>query len=356
MALCFFYLAFVRVLELVRLVRRNDQQLAIEVVMLRHEVAVLRRQVTRPALRPSDRALFAGLSRLLDTRRRSRFFVQPETLLRWHRDLVRRRWTYPHRSGRPSIPAGTVAVIVQLATENPTWGYRRIHGELSRMGIVIAPSSVWEILRRRGIDPSPTRTGPTWSEFLRTQATSMLACDFFTVDTVLLKRLHVLFFIELGSRRVHVTGITAHPVGGWVIQQARNLTMTLDEPRDRFRFLIRDRDAKFTSSFDEVFKADGIRVLHTPIRAPRANAFAERFVGTVRRECLDRMLILGRRHLERVLAEYLDHYNEHRPHRSLDQQAPLRMNPPLRAIDPEPAQLRRRDTVFGLIHEYQLAA
>ncbi len=184
-----------------------------EVIVLRHELAVLRRQVAHPALRPSDRALFAGFSRLLDRRRRSRFFVQPETLLRWYRDLVRRRWTYAHRSGRPSIPVGTVAIIVQLATENPTWGYRRIQGELARMGIVVAPSSVWEILRRRGIDPSPTRTGPTWSEFLGTQATSMLACDFFTVDTVLLKRLYVLFFIELDSRRVHLTGMTARPVG-----------------------------------------------------------------------------------------------------------------------------------------------
>src|ERR1035437_2919527 len=164
MAMSFFYLAFTRILQLLRLTRRDRDDLAIELVMLRHEVAVLRRQVVRPALRPSDRALLAGLGRLLDRRRRGRFFVQPETLLRWHRDLVRRKWTQPHRPGRPSIPAGTVAIICRLAHENRTWGYRRIHGELARMGVVLSPSSVWAILRRDDIDPSPLRSGPTWAE------------------------------------------------------------------------------------------------------------------------------------------------------------------------------------------------
>jgi transposase InsO family protein len=356
MALSFLYLAFTRILQLVRLSRWDGDQLAIEVVMLRHEVGVLRRQVVRPALQPSDRALLAGLGRLLDRRRRGRFFVQPETLLRWHRDLVRRKWTQPHRPGRPSIPAGTVAIICLLARENPTWGYRRIQGELARMGIVVAPSSVWTILRRHGVDPAPMRSGPTWAEFLASQASSMLACDFFSVDTVLLKRLYVLFFIELDTRRVHVTGVTAHPTGSWVIQQARNLAMVLEDRIIPVRFLIRDRDTKFTSSFDEVFRADGIRIIRTPVRAPRANAFAERFVGTVRRECLDRMLIFGRPHLERVLAEYIAHYNGHRPHRALGQLAPLALNSPLPIDDPEPAELRRRDAVFGLIHEYRLVA
>jgi putative transposase len=282
MALSFLYLAFTRTLQLVRLSRRDCDQLAIEIVMLRHEVAVLRRQVARPALQPPDRALLAGLGRLLDRRRRGRFFVQPETLLRWHRDLVRRKWTQPHRPGRPSIPAGTVAVILRLARENHSWGYRRIHGELASMGVVLAPSSVWAILRRNGVDPSPMRSGPTWSEFLRSQASSMLACDFFSVDTVLLRRLYVLFFIEIDTRRVHVTGVTAHPTGSWVVQQARNLTMVLEDRVHPVKFLIRDRDTKFTTSFDEVFRADGIQILRTPVRAPRGNAFAERFVGTVR--------------------------------------------------------------------------
>ena len=251
--------------------------------------------------------------------------MQPETLLRWHRDLVRRKWIYAHRPGRPSIPAGTVSIILRLARENPSWGYRRIQGELARMGVALAPSSVWAILHRHNVDPSPMRTGPSWKEFLRSQASSALACDFFTVDTVLLKRLYVLFFIELDTRRVYVMGITAHPTGAWVVQQARNLTMVLTDRAHPVKFLIRDRDTKFTSSFDEVFRSEGIRIIRTPIRAPRANAFAERFVGTVRRECLDRMLIFGRRHLEHVLADYVVHYNRHRPHRALDQQAPLAM-------------------------------
>src|SRR5450759_1484576 len=350
MALPFLYVAFVRLLQLFWLRRRERDELAIEVVMLRHEVAILRRQVNRPSLRPADRAVLAGLSRLVSKAGRVRFSVQPETLLRWHRDLVRRRWTYRRaRSGRPTLPAGTVPLVLGLAKENPTWGYRRIQGELATMGVVLAPSSVWAILRRNGIDPSPMRSGPTWAEFRSAQASSMLACDFFSVDTVLLKRLYVLFFIELDTRRVHVTGITAHPTSSWVVQQARNLTMVLEDRIVPVRFLIRDRDTKFPSSFDEVFRADGIRIIRTPIRAPRANAFAERFVGTVRRECLDRMLIFGRRHLERVLAEYIAHYNDHRPHRALGQLAPLTMDSPPPIDDPEPAELRRSDAVFGLI-------
>jgi putative transposase len=357
MALSFLYLAFVRTLELLRLCRRNNEDLAVEVVILRHEVAVLRRQVERPALHPPDRAVLAGLSRLLDRRRRGRFFVQPETLLRWHRDLVRRKWTYAHRPGRPSIPAGTVSIILRLARENPSWGYRRIQGELTGMGVVLSPSSVWAILDRHNIDPSPIRTGPSWKEFLRTQASSLLACDFFTVDTVLLKRLYVLFFIELDTRRVYVMGITAHPTGSWTVQQARNLSVVLANRAHPVRFLIRDHDAKFTSSFDEVFRSEDIRTICTPIRAPRANAFAERFVGTIRRECLDRMLIIGRRHLEHALADYAVHYNDHRPHRSLGQQSPRTVETyPLSIGDPDPARLRRTDKLGGLIHEYELAA
>ena len=214
MSLSFVYLAFVRIFQLLRLLRRENGELAVELVMLRHEVAVLRRHVARPALRPSDRALLSGLSQLLHRRRLGQLFVQPETLLRWHRDLVRRRWTYSHRrSGRPGVPSGTVQIILQLARENPTWGYRRIHGELATMGVRLAPSSVWASLRRHGIDPSPRRAGPAWTDFLRALASSMLACDFFTVDTVLLRRLYVLFFIELDIRQVYVTGITAHPIG-----------------------------------------------------------------------------------------------------------------------------------------------
>ena len=355
MALSFLYLAFVRTLQLIRLLRRDPTDLAIEVVMRRHEVAVLRRQVVRPALLPSDRALFAGLSRLLGRRRRRRFFVQPDTLLRWHRDLVRRRWTYPHRPGRPRVPVGTVQIVLRLARENPSWGYRRIEGELTTMGIRLAPSSVWAILRRHGVEPSPRRSGPTWREFLKSQASSMLACDFFTVDTVLLRRLYVLFFIELDTRRVYLSGVTANPRQAWVIQQARNLTMVLAERVRPVSYLVRDRDAKFTSRFDEVFRSERIEVIRTPVRAPRANAYAERFIGSVRRECLDRTLICHRRQLETVLTEYIEHYNQHRPHRSLEQASPLAMTSAL-ASCPDVMQLRRADRLGGLLHEYRLAA
>jgi transposase InsO family protein len=357
MALSFLYLALVRILQLLSFSQRDNGELAIEVAILRHDVALLHRQVIRPALLPSDRALLAGLGRLLDRRGRCRFFVQPDTLVRWHRYLVRRKWTQPHRPGRPSIPAGTVAIILRLARENPTWEYRRIQGELARMGVALAPSSVWIILRRHDVDPSPMRSGPTWAEFLRSQATSILACDFFSVDTVLLKRIYVLFFIRLDTRRVHVTGVTAHPTGSWVVQQARILAIDQDDRIHPIKFPIRDRDTKFTPSFDEVFKAEGVSIIRTPIRAPRANAFAEQFVGTVRRECLDRMLIFGRRHPEQVLAEYIAHYNEHRPHRALEQPAPRKVGTsPVSIDDPGLARLRRTDKLGGLIHEYELAA
>ena len=212
MTLSFLYRAFCRVLQLVRLIGRSNVDLAVEVVMLRHEVAVLPRQVHRPALEPADRAVLAGLARLLPRRRLGRFFVQPATLLRWHRDLVAQRWTYPHgRPGRPSTARGTTALVLRLAKENPTWGYRRIHGELATMGITIAPSSVWAILRRHGIEPSPRRSGPTWAEFPAAQAKGIVACDFFHVDTFLLRRLYVLVFIHHDTRFVRIAGVTATP-------------------------------------------------------------------------------------------------------------------------------------------------
>jgi putative transposase len=277
-------------------------------------------------------------------------FVQPATLLRWHRDLVRRRWTSPHRRGRPGVAAELRALVLRLARENPTWGYRRIHGELCRLGSRIGASTVWAILHRAGVDPAPTRSAVTWRQFLRTQATGVLAVDFFTVDTVFLQRLYVLFVIEVATRRVHVLGVTAHPVGEWAAQQARNLLMGLGDDLGRFRFVIRDRDTKFVAGFDAVFAAEGIGVLRTPVRAPRANAYAERWVGTVRRECLDRMLVVGRRHMVSVLGEYADHYNAHRPHRALGQVPPLGSGEPMVFV---PAgRVVRRDRLGGLLHEY----
>jgi putative transposase len=283
------------------------------------------------------------------------------TLLRWHRELVARHWTYPcRRPGRPRTAAEVRELVVRLARENPGWGYRRIQGELMGLGIKLAASTVWTILREAGIEPAPRRPETSWAEFLRQQAASILECDFLTVDTVFFKRFYVLFFIELATRRVHLAGITANPDGRWVTQQARNLLMHLDDEGVEARFVIRDRDSKFTRDFDEVFRCEGIRVIKAPVGAPRARAHAERWVGSLRRECLDRLLIFGRRHLERVLTAYTVHHNGHRPHRSLAQLPPLARPPSFDeraqgqvfALD----RLRRRDRLGGLIHEYEPAA
>jgi transposase InsO family protein len=283
-------------------------------------------------------------------------FVTPTTVLRWHRELVARRWTFPHRCpGRPATAAEVRELVVRLARENPSWGYRRIQGELVGLGIKLAASTVWTILKEAGVEPAPRRLEQSWREFLGQQAASILECDFLTVDRLFLKRFYVLFFIELASRRVHLAGITTNPDDRWVTQQARNLLMELGDDGIRPRFLIRDRDSKFTRDFDEVFRSEGIRLIKAPVRAPKARAHAERWVGSVRRECLDRLLIVGRRHLEQVLVAYIRHFNEHRPHRALGQLPPLNdEQPSADVIDLD--RLRRRDLLGGLIHEYQLAA
>jgi putative transposase len=252
------------------------------------------------------------------------------------------------------------ALVVQLARENSGWGYRRIQGELVGLGIKLAASTVWMILKEAGLEPAPKRLETSWATFLRQQAASILECDFLTVDTLFLKRFYVLFFIELATRRVHLAGITTNPDGRWVTQQARNLLMELGDKDIRPQFLVRDRDSKFTCDFDEVFGSEGIRIIKALVRAPKARAHAERWVGSIRRECLDRLLILGRRHLHHVLATYVAHYNEHRPHRALGQRPPL-AKPPIDGPAPSAELLqldllRRRDRLGGLLHEYTLAA
>jgi hypothetical protein len=230
--------------------------------------------------------------------------LSPSTILRWHQQLVARRWTtQPARPGRSAIPAGVRALVVRLATDNPTWGYRRIHGELAGLGYQIGASTVWKILTSSGIDPSPRRAGPSWTEFLRAQAHAFLACDLFHLDTITLRRLYVFFVIEHATRRVHILGVTAHPTDAWLSQLARNVVMDLDDAGRQFRFLIRDRAAKFTAGFDAVFTAADIRIIRIPVQAPRANAIAERFVGSVRRELLGRILITNQRHAAAVLTE-----------------------------------------------------
>lgn len=348
------YLLLRQVLQMLSQLARDEGAKDVEILVLCHQVAVLRRQVTRPDLEPADRVVLAVLSRLLPRPRWSVFFVTPATLLRWHRDLVARRWTYPHaRPGRPTVDKQVRDLVLRLAAENPSWGHRRIHGELLGLGYRVAASTVWKILNEAGVDPAPRRSGPTWKQFLTAQAHTILACDFFTVDTVMLKRIYVLFFVEIATRQVHVVGVTAHPTGAWVTQQARNLLMDLDQRTAGLRFLLRDRDKKFTNTFDAMFTAEGIDVIMTPPQAPRANAFAERWVGTVRRECTDRLLIVNERHLATVLAEYTAHYNGHRPHRSLGQQPP---NPAPHVVDLNAARVHRRPILDGLINEYSQAA
>jgi transposase InsO family protein len=323
-SLRFAYIAVLRVFGWLALLARSDRAKDAEILILRHQVVLLQRQVKTLRLSWADRAVLAALARLLPSGylRQLRLIISPRTVLRWHADLVRRRWAYPRRSpGRPRTAQAIRALVLEMAADNPGWGYRRIHGELIGLGYKIAPSTVWQILKDVGIDPAPTRSGRTWRAFMAGQATTILATDFFHVDTVFLRRLYVLFCTEHGTRRVHLAGITAHPTGEWVTQQARNLLMNLEDHADGLKVLIRDRDAKFTAGFDAVFTAIGVRIIQTPVQAPRANAIGERWVGSAR-ECLDRILITGERHLRLVLDEYVGHYNVNRPHRALQQKPP----------------------------------
>jgi putative transposase len=331
-----------------------------ELLVLRHENAVLRRQISRVRYEPGDRVWLAAMSRLVPRRRWGEVFaVTPATLLAWHRRLVTRKWDYTsrRRPGRPSTAAAIRKLVIRMATENPAWGHRRVQGELVRLGHPIAASTVWQILHDAGIGPAPRRTGPTWKQFLTAQARGILAADFVHVDTVLLHRLYALIVIEHGTRRVHLAGITANPDGAWTTQAARNVLMDLGQRATTVKFLIRDRAGQFTSSFDAVFTAEGIRILASPPQAPIANAICERMIGTLRREVLDRVLIVNEHHLRRVLTEYLRHYNAARPHRALGQLTPAQAG----TRPPEPVNLaehriRRKQVLGGLTHEYYVAA
>jgi putative transposase len=353
----FVYVALCRLLQLVVLLCRSERSKELEIRVLRHELAILRRQPRRAAVRPVDRAILAALARALPRSAWSGLSVRPATLLRWHRQLVRRRWTYPHRRpGRPPLDRRVQVLVVRLARDNPHWGYGRIVGELRGLGISVSATSVRTILVRHGVPPAPQRDELSWRDFLRHHAATTLACDFFTVETAWLKRIYVLFFISLERRRVEFVACTPNPTGAWVAQQARNLVMTLDDRGQPLRFLIHDRDAKLSGGCDQVFQSEGITVIRTPVQAPNANAHAERWVGSVRRECLDRLLIFSRRHLERVLRVYTGHYNRHRPHRSLVFRPPEADSSPTPLRAPPYPQLTRRDLLGGLIHEYEHAA
>ena len=352
------YLIFVRLTGWMALLARSAASKDAELLVLRQEVAVLRRQKPTPKLDWADRAVIAALARLLPRPLRMSRMVTPDTLLRWHRRLVRWRWTYPRRGGRPPVDARLTLLIEQMARENPGWGYKRIQGELLGLGYRVEASTVRRVLKRLRIPPAPRRARSTWRQFLRTQAATMLACDFFHVDcAVTLRRLYVFFVLEVGTRHVHVLGVTAHPDGAWTVQQARNLLMDLGERAGRFRFLIRDRAGQFTEAFDAVLSGAGIEVVKIPPRSPRANAYAERWVRTARAEVTDRMLIAGPRHLRAVLDEYVAHYNQHRPHRARNLRPPdsgeITTAP---VTDLATAQIRRHKVLGGLIHEYERAA
>jgi putative transposase len=349
------YLIFSQLLSWLTLLPRAPSSKDIELLVLRHEVAVLRRTNPKPRLNWADRALLAALIRHLPAGLRGHRVVTPATVLRWHRRLVTKKWTYPSRSGRPPVDPMIVALIERMARDNETWGYQRIQGELLKLGHRVGASTIRRILKRRRIPPAFLRTTDTsWRRFLRAQASSMLAVDFFHVDCALtLKRIYVFFALEVGSRYVHILGATSHPTGAWTTQQARNLLMDIDDRTATLRFLVRDRAGQFTTSFDAVLAGAGIETVKIPPRCPRANCYAERFVRTARTELTDRILIFGEHHLRIVLARYAAHYNRQRPHRAL-QLRPPRHDPPALSLNCQ--RIRRRPVLGGLISEYERAA
>jgi putative transposase len=349
------YLIFLRLVGLLVLLGRSSASKDVELLVLRHEVAVLRRSNPKPRLDWADRAVIAALVRLLPTGLRLHRLVTPATILRWHRRLVAAKWTYPHRAGRPPVDEALTELIERMAIENHHWGYKRIQGELLKLGHRVGASTIPRILKRARIPPAPDRQNDTtWRQFLRTQASTMLACDFFHVDCALtLKRIYVFFVLEVGSRYVRVLGTTTHPDGRWTILQICNLVMDLGDRVDEFKFLVRDRAGQFTASFDAVLADAGIETGRIPPRCPRANCYAERFVLTARTELTDRMLILNERHLQAVLAEYVRHYNGRRPHRSRELRPP-RPTHPAAALNYE--RIKRQRLLGGLINEYERAA
>ena len=333
--------------------RRGDQaQLQAEVLALRRQVQVLERQIKRVRWTPGDRMLMAALHDHLRPSAWAGLLVRPATVLGWHRALVRRKWAAylrRPRRGRPPIPTECRELIVRIAKENPRWGYFRIKGELVKLGHTVAATTIRSVLIRAGVSPSPHRTGMTWKHFLAAHAQTLVAADFLSVDTVFFKRLYVLIYMHLATRRILLSACTANPNEAWMAQQARNLAWTLEEEGIKVKVMIHDRDKKFSATADNVFRSAGARVIVTPLMAPRANAHVERWMGSCRRECMDWMLVLNQRHLEAILGEYCLHYNRERPHRSRG------LRPPAARGDPVVVRtggVYRRVGLGGLISEY----
>ncbi|MCA1705050.1 MAG: integrase core domain-containing protein [Actinobacteria bacterium] len=355
MSLRLLYLVFLQLLNLLLLLGRSSTSKDVELLVLRHEVAVLRRAHPKPRLDWADRAVFSALVRRLPQMLRRHRLVTPGTILRWHRRLVAKKWTYPTRVGRPPVEDAVAVLIERMARENQSWGYQRIRGELLKLGHRVGASTIRRVLQRLRIPPAPVRdTDTTWRKFLRTQASTLLACDFFHVDcAVTLQRIYVFFVLEVPSRSVHLLGTTTHPDGRWTTQQIRNLVMDLGDRVTQFRFLVRDRASQFSASFDAVLADVGIQMVRIPPRCPRANCFAERFIRTLRAELTDRMLIFSHQHLRVVLNEYVRHYNGRRPHRARDLRPPQPTHP---VANLRHQRITRRPVLSGLINEYERAA
>jgi putative transposase len=365
--LYFLYFVFAQLLsfmlDLFTTSRLSDQEKDVQILVLRQQIRILQRKRAQPPrVSRWEKCVLATLTVQLKelakcTGKRldeTILLFKPDTILKWHRELVRRKWTYKHRQsrGRPRIAPELEALIVRLARENPRWGYSKIQGELRKLGYSIGRSIVRDALSRNHLPPSKRRKSSNWGSFLGHYAGQMLACDFFTVETIRLQTLYVLFFIEVGTRRVHLAGCTAHPTGAWVTQQARNIIWDLQDNQhggSAIRFLIHDRDAKFTSSFDTVFASDSVEIIRTPYRAPNANAYSERWVRTVREECLDQLLIVNERHLRRVLTEYIKYYNHRRAHQGIGQGVPIRLTEEISTTE---GLVGRRDVLGGIIHDY----
>jgi putative transposase len=359
------YLGLTNTFALLRLLPMSNRDKDVEIIALRHQIGVLQRQLggTRVRLTPVDRALLAALLHQLPrpTLRRLQLLVHPETVLRWHRELLRRRhakMSRPRRPGRPRTIRSIRILVLRLAKENPSWGYRRIHGELLVLGLKVAASTVWQILTDAHIDPAPQRASNTWGQFLRSQVDALLACDFFETVTLNGTRMYVLATIEHAHRKIQILGATPHPTAAWVTQAARNLVMDLQDIGRRAQFMIRDRDGKFPPLFDVILADAGIQVVLTGVQIPRMNSIMERWIQSCRHELLDRTLIWNQQHLLHALRTYELFYNTHRPHQGIANARPLQPLPqPISDQDQiTRLDIRRRKRLGGILNEYHHAA